>query len=522
MTEEERRTGTTTRRETDVGRCPRPLARRIRIGLGLGLGVVLGLGGVVGCASRSPHAQDFVEVRTEHFLVTSSLDAEDTGELARSLEFFDAGVRSLLQLDREGEAAPTPVYFFDDRSLGRPFAVQNQAAYLVDAVEAPILVFRGGRDFAARATPELRASYARRILRDAARSERPLWYEEGMAQMASSMLETPEGVEVGRFIPEYRRSVLDWRGDSIQSALGRDDLADASKPERERFAARAWAIVHTLEFGRRPPGGASTRLVAYQQALDSPDPGTRDRAFSAIGLSPEALSKQVYAHLELARARSRLLRARGYVEEKVAPTSLPAAEGRARLARLALRLARWKLAHEYFVRALHDDAGHVSARLGLAETQARMGEPAEAEQTLGALPLPREPDAGLACEAADAHRALAAATDSASRRRSEVARARGLYERALADPALGARAAFGLAQLALEVPGEDVAEAERWIDVARSKRGGSLALDRALAVVESRTGAVRSARIRARHVITRSPDALEREAARALLESLDD
>jgi len=118
--------------------------------------------------------------------------------------------------------------------------------------------------------------------------------------------------------------------------------------------------------------------------------------------------------------------------------------------------------------------------------------------------------------------ALAAMTDSETRRRSEAALARALYERALEDPAFGARAAFGLAQLALEVPGADVSEAERWIEVARGKRGGSLALDLAFAEFESRTGAVRSARIRARHVVTRSPDALEREAARALLESLDD
>src|SRR5690606_21758610 len=106
--------------------------------------------------------------------------------------------------------APTSVYFFDDRTVGRPFAVQNEAAYLIDAVETPILVFRGGRDFAARATPALRASHARRVLRDEVSAELPLWFEEGIAWLAGSAEETPEGVHVGRMIAAFRRSVLDW------------------------------------------------------------------------------------------------------------------------------------------------------------------------------------------------------------------------------------------------------------------------------------------------------------------------
>ena len=109
-----------------------------------------------GCASRSPDRQEFVEIRSPNFILTSSLSREKSIEFARSLEFFHVGVRSILgQVEDLPAAAPAMVFVFDDRSLGRPFAVHNQAAYLLDEVEAPILVFRGDRDFAAWATPEM-------------------------------------------------------------------------------------------------------------------------------------------------------------------------------------------------------------------------------------------------------------------------------------------------------------------------------------------------------------------------------
>jgi len=467
--------------------------------------------------------QDFVEVETRHFVVTSSLESEETLALARSLEFFHAGVLALLGLpDESPEAVPAQVYFFDDRSLGRPFAVQNEAAFLIDAVEAPILVFRGGRDFAARATPELRQRYARRVLRDQARSERPLWYEEGVARLAGSMTETRTGVQVGRLIGAYQETLLDWRRDDLADVLIESDVSDETAPQRARFAAACWAIAHTLEFERKPGDTErGTLLAAYRRALDAAESVTPTQAFEAIGLSREDLVRRVYDQMEKPRGAVRKLEARGFDPRKLSVVPLSRAEGRARLGELALRLGRPELAREYFERALASDAKSQRAQLGLAESFARLGDPDRAAALLAESPVGPLAPVAVAIAAGDAERALAAASDEGSGRSAALEAARAAYARGLAGDAPSARAQFGMALLSLEVAGGDPAEAIRWIEAARATRRGSLALELERARAEARSGEERTAELRARNVVSRAQDHALTTGARALLESLE-
>ncbi len=480
--------------------------------------VVAGLLG--GCASRSPYRQEFVELRTGNFILTSSLSPDATTEFALQLELFHAGVRALLGLsDDPAPTLPTPVYVFDDRSLGRPFAVQNEAAYLLDEVEAPILVFRGGRDFAARMTPDLRHRYAHRVLRDHAKQERPLWYEEGVAQLARTLDETSKGVVVGRLAPEFQQSVFDWRRGDLLGSLQRSDLSDATPPERVRFEAQTWAIAHTLEFEDRPASGSPTHLSAYRSALNAPDAATRDGAFAALGISPEALEKRIYKHLEQRRPKVRLLQIHGLQMSRWKPVSLSLSESRARLGELALRLERPELALEYFERALASDPQHAAARIGRAVAAARLGQPEVVDSSFETTQLPPDAAAALYVSAGDAYRAVAEQSDSPERRRAALATARARYAEALAGAQPAVRAALGMALTYLDVEGEDPAEALEWLARVRASRRGSLALELWIARAEDASGQARLARIRARNVVSRTHDRALEESARGLIES---
>lgn len=473
----------------------------------------------VGCASRSPRNQEFVELRTRNFLVTSSLSPDATLEFARSLEYFHAGVLALLGLSEDAAvASPTPVYIFDDRSLGRPFAVENEAAYLLDEVEAPILVFRGARDFSARADPDLRHRYAHRVLRDHAGMERPLWYEEGVAQMARTIEEFGGGVRIGRMAAELAQAVLEWRRGELLSAMQRFDLTDETRPQRALFEAQAWAIAHTLEFSGPPGTGGATPLDAYRQALDSREAADRERAFSAIGLSREALEARIYRHLEARKSRVRVLDPRGFDPRQITISPIPRAESRARLGELALRIDRNDLAADHFERALADDPDHALARVGLVRASALEGDAAFDESLLEALVIPSDSPSELQVAAGDAARAIAAASSAPDLRSKALALARARYADALRDPSPPARAQMGMALSYLEVPGEDPAGAVEWIEAARKIRGGSLLLELRLAQAEVGSGAERSGQIRARNVISRTHALVIEREARAILD----
>jgi tetratricopeptide (TPR) repeat protein len=488
----------------------------------LSIALVLSIaGGLAGCASRAPERPAFVEVRTENFLITSSSSVEATLEFARSLELFHAGVRALLGVENEAvDAVPTPVYVFDDRSLGRPFAVRRQAAYLLDEVDAPVLVFRGGRDFAARATPELRQRYAQRMLRDRAPVERPLWYEEGVSQLASTMDETARGVRVGRINGVFKQTVLEWKRGELLGSLNRFDLADETSPTRARFSAQAWAIAHTLEFAHAPASATHTPLDAYRRALDANSAAGPERAFAATGYDPDGLQKAIYTHLELKRPKVRVVEMRGFDPKRLTPVSLSAGESRARLGELALRLERVGLAEEMFALALTADPNNPRARIGHAVAVARAGRIDVVDSTFRSLSLLAEAPPDFHASAGDAYLAVARASGDPGRRRAALATARQKYTDALQAQPPSARAQLGMAQSYLEVEGENPAEAIAWLEAARKTRRGSLELELWQARAEARMGEPRLARIRARNVISRTHDPDQEQAARDLLESL--
>ena len=494
---------------------------RALAGVARGLVAALLTAGLVsGCASRSPYRQEFVELRTGNFLLPSSLSPEATMEFAVQLELFHAGVRVLLGLaDESANATPTPVYIFDDRSLGRPFAVENEAAYLLDEVDAPILVFRGGRDFAARATPDLRHRYAHRVLRDHAKTERPLWYEEGVAQLARTIEETNRGFVLGRLAPEWKASVLDWRTGELVGSLQRADLSEATASERMRFEAQTWAIAHTLAFGDGLASGSPNPLAAYRADLDAPDAATRDQALDVIGLSSAALEKKVYEHLEQPRPKARLHELHGLQTSRWKPVALSLAESRARLGELALRIERPDLALEYFDRALEKDPKHAAARIGRAIAAAKLGKPEVALTLFESWQLPPDAPSALRVAAGDAHLAVAEGSDSPERRRDGLAAARARYAEALAGSQPAVRAALGMALTHLAVAGENPAEALVWLERVRASQPGSLTLELWIARAEAASSQPRLAQIRARNVVSRTHDRALEKAARDLIES---
>ncbi|MEZ4356932.1 MAG: hypothetical protein R3F16_25100 [Myxococcota bacterium] len=453
-----------------------------------------------GCATSSPFNQTFVEVRTTHFVLTSSLGEDASLVLARDLETFHTALVATLDLGSAlADRPPSHVFAFDGRSVDRPFSIAGEPAYVLPTVDDAIFVFRSGGDFAHRATADLRHDYAHRVLRDALPVPAPLWLEEGLAQLAGSITVHGGAAFVGDYVPELRQIVLDWRVEDLTEGFWREDLLDRSPAERRRFEARAWAVAHSLLFGQSPGHAADGSWARIRGALLRGDRAALDRGIDAIGLDDPAFSPGVYAHLERRKLAVRRMSLEGFRRDAVAVVALAPEEARTRLAELAVELGKPQLARGYYERALEADPGFARARAGLALVDAMEGRLAGLEAALeggGA-------DTGTHLVLAEACRLAGLAASQPARRTAWLDRAREAAATSLVlDPA-SARARLTMAATHL-VSEEDPARAAEWLASARALRRGALEIGLWQARLEAATGGVRAAAVAARELGSRS------------------
>ena len=479
----------------------------------------------LGCAAALPHRQDFVEVVTPNFHVTSSLGDAMTRALVRDLEIFHAGVLHAVGLEAGAAArARTRVLAFDGRGMTRPFAVRGASASLVPSLDGATLMIRAPGGFDERVDPELRHQYAHRVLRDHSRELLPLWYEEGRAQLASTIAIRAGEVEIGRVAAAHRARVLDWRRSDLAEILRVRQVARLSMADRALFESQSWALVHTLllaDANRRPGRSDLDRIRdAYRQSSD----WARVSVVDLLGTDDEALTARVYRHLEGKQFRSTRLRVEAFDGEALTLRPVPPSEANVRLAELALELMRWELAEDYFERALREQPGDPLALAGSALARAQAGN-FEALDDLAARARGSDAvaDAGRASVRAGsrerakrelwlgwAHLARAESAAPAPTPASTSAAAREAAERAfrasLEVPGGSGEAASAWLGLALAGLGRsaDAEEIYRRLDRARTLQPGALRILLASARVAAALGRETAAESEAAQVISRS------------------
>ncbi|MAG33123.1 MAG: hypothetical protein CL908_19770 [Deltaproteobacteria bacterium] len=457
-----------------------------------------------GCATSSPFNQDFVEVRTPNFVVTSSLGDEETLVLAQQLEFFHAGVLTALELERAPvNRVPSRVLAFDGRSLSRPFAPRAEPAYLMPSIDGATFVFRAGREFRDRATPDIRHRYAHRVLRDLSGADHPLWYEEGAAQLAGTIERQGSGVRIGAMADDHRRAVLDWRIEDLTSEFWRNDLSQQSPTARRAFEARAWAVVHTFGFADGAVTEKSSPFAKYRRALATGDEWEKKSTLSALRLGEPTLTQRVYAHLENRRLRVRLIQLQGWKRDAIEVVPLGRAESRTRLGDLALELAKPGVAEDYFERALDADSGYGRAHAGLALVAVQEHRFDDIEGHARAALETGGGDAQVQLRIADAYRLAGFEDPNVGRRVDWIESARRHYERVLALERGSALARVGMGATHLTAGG-DPEQARPWFEAAQALRPGSLEITLWRARLEAALGAKGSAEAMAREMVSRT------------------
>jgi tetratricopeptide (TPR) repeat protein len=482
---------------------------------------LVGLVALFGCVTTPLPDREWVEVRTPHFEIVSSLSANDTIDLARDAELFHSATEFVLGTTFPAPAVPTRIYAFDGRGLVRPFDVRGEPGYFLPSLRAATIVLRTGDGWRLDATESLRHEYVHYLLRNHGGFERPLWFDEGAAEFLSTVEVKDGHVDLGRFRTDHVTLLRDQPWIPLIRILRTGDLEDWGRRKRRIFQAESWAFVHYLNFGRGESGRGQAQLGRYFRRIA--DGVSHERAVEqAFGVSSSDLDRELQHFVRSKRFASVVFRLQ-HSEPAEAPETRPLErdEVLTHLGWLSLSLARAKQAQRYFERAVGDDPENARAHAGLGAADALRGRWEAAiphyKRAVGIAP----DDALNQVDVGAYYGGRARATGDAEARASFAALARHHYARSweLGDPLPEAYAMYGATFL---LEGEAMERAMEPLEAANRMLGSSLEIKLLLARLYSKLGRHRQARAQVVAVFSRTHSAAMRDTARDLLARIDE
>jgi tetratricopeptide (TPR) repeat protein len=460
-------------------------------------------------------------VRTPHFEILSSLDAEETLDLVRDAELFHTTAEFALGLTFPPPVVPTRIFAFDGRGFVRPFDVRGEPGYFLPSLRGATIVLRTGDGWRLDATVKLRHAYVHYLLRNHGGFERPLWFDEGSAEFLSTAAVSEGRIDLGRFRSEQVKLLRDQPWIPLIRILRSEDLEDWGPRRRAVFYAESWAFVHYLNFGRGRPGQGQAQLGRYFKSLEESVPHEQavERAF---GVGSSDLDRELQDFVRSDRFASVAFRLQP-AESSDASESRPLtrAEVLSHLGWLSISLARADQAQRYFERAVADDPQNARAHAGLGEADALRGRWETAAPHLGRA-LGIAPDDPLnQIDAASYYYRRAAATEDDEARASFAALARRHCGESwtLADPLPEAYADYGSTFLLANQTTERAVEP---LEQANRMLGSSEEIKLRLGQLYLQLGRPGSARRQAASVFSRTHSPAMRNAARDLLDRIDE
>jgi tetratricopeptide (TPR) repeat protein len=453
----------------------------------------------LGCATPI-EKRSWYRVATPHFQLVSGAGEGRAIEIAERLELFRAVLAKFgVEMNLEPRV-PLLVYVFDDATAFARFRPRSGVAgFTLPRTHRNFLVIHAGEGGEAQATAL--HEYVHFVLRNGEAMRYPAWYDEGLAELLST-LAVEDGKVVLAGIPPARASWLLYGTPlSLRRAMTADDVYEWSDRALERFYAQAWALSHFFHVADR--AGFPSRqpqMVRYLELLNrgaSPDAACEE----AFGQDFEDLEREFLRYLGEGRlpylgvSLSRL-----EVAQERSSTPLPEYEKRLLLGDLALALGDgWHgEARHWFELAIAARPEEARAHAGLGRVLAQ-GDRRAADAHFALALGHADPEVHRLVAESLLERAAAANEDEALQL---VEQARRHFRRSLelAPEQVAAHAGLGRSYLVapdLGDPGEGLAALATAHERLPADRGIALGL----AELEARSGATE----RARTLLSRMP-----------------
>ena len=336
----------------------------------LALWLLLGL--ALPTSAKPLWQQDWIEVRSPHFVVVSALPQARTTRLVVELENFRTAAVLVTNIGRFEERIPTHVYLL-------PYAVAElgfdgtYVGYFVSGMRANYAAVVPSRE----KLPEvLKHEYVHFLVHNQDQLIYPTWFDEGFAELLATMTINDKMIEYGK-APSNRIDALSYGQwlpfEQLLQARGIDQLNSLQKA---MFYAQSWFLVHYLIFAR-PETDFSAQNREFLRLSES-------------GVAPVAAFEQAF-ELKVSRLEALL---RVYARQApnfrrplpqpiaIAPTTTVAVAAdrvAAELGLLALTLRRHDEARRFYEGALALNPRNAAALVGMGDVLKHGNQAAEAD-----------------------------------------------------------------------------------------------------------------------------------------------
>ena len=314
----------------------------------------------------------WIEVRSAHFVVTSSASQEESVELARNLESFRSAVRTMLNA-RVDERVPTRVFVAPKGA--REFGIGSEALgwFRPEMRQNTAVVGKGGGGLTL--TVVLFHEYTHFVVHNQGTRAYPPWFDEGFAEVLATMRFKDDYALVGDLVRARREWLEGNQWLPFLKILKVRNYWDLSESDRQMFYAQSWALVHFVLLGpERARFGE--QMDKYLRAVEKHRPDAE--AFeTGFGVDPTDLKNQIMRYFQHAKLMA--VRLNDLPAEPPSVRSVPRDEIAARLGQVALVSGDLDLAKDAFDDALQENSSNAMALTGAADLHKFAGRYEEAE-----------------------------------------------------------------------------------------------------------------------------------------------
>jgi tetratricopeptide (TPR) repeat protein len=328
------------------------------------------------CAAPITIDESWLEARSANFSLYTTLDEPHARELLEHLELFRAAILAVTRVRNVHPHVPTEIYAFRSESDYRPFEpFADTAGFFRPTLRVNYLALSAGAN-AAQAREILYHEYTHFVLQNEGSGHYPLWFEEGFADLLSSVDVRGANVRIGA-APQGRVNSLRHGAPLPYARVLRARSYEGFGSEQlQMFYAQSWLLVHHLVLGSG--GNASARLRRYVDRIERR--GDEAQAFrEAFGIDVSDLGPRLEKYQEK-------IPIFGLPREKLSPElragvrRVPIDEIRTRLGWLASANDKPVLARRLFESARAANPNNARAIAGIGEVHkfARRWDEAEA------------------------------------------------------------------------------------------------------------------------------------------------